>query len=399
MINLTPDLLRRATGCSREHAERAAPHLHAACALYGIHTVERMAAFLGQLSVESGRFQYLREIASGTAYENRRDLGNTEPGDGPRYRGRGWIQVTGRANYAAARDRMRARLPAMQMPDFEADPEALESPRWASLASADYWEAHGLNELADKSIDDARQIDRISRAINRGNPDAANPANAEVERRAAWILALNALRAIPQAPDAEQPKPEPPVRSDPYTEDGNMPLPLAPIITAVLPSIIESIPKLGKVFGSGSAVSERNIRAAELVVDAVKSATGAVNAQDAAERIASDPIARQAAAEAINDRWYDITESGGGGIEGAAKRAETYFTPGHWFWLNPSFWISTVLLSFPVMLMVDLFWVHPQAYEKELRVQIVTAVLAVIGMVGGYWIGTSLSSARKDTRQ
>src|SRR5688500_9056933 len=59
----------------------------------------REAHFMAQVLHESGGFQFKRELASGRAYEGRRDLGNTRSGDGPRYKGRGWIQVTGRANY------------------------------------------------------------------------------------------------------------------------------------------------------------------------------------------------------------------------------------------------------------------------------------------------------------
>ena len=96
-------------------------------------------------------------------------------------------------------------------------------------------------------------------------------------------------------------------------------MPLAPIAAAVLPSIISAIPKLGKLFGSGSEVADRNIKAAEMVVDVVTQATGAVNAQQAAERLASDPAAVQAATKAVDSIWYELSEAGGGGIEGRAR--------------------------------------------------------------------------------
>lgn len=170
---------------------------------------------------------------------------------------------------------------------------------------------------------------------------------------------------------------------------------IAPIIAAVLPSLIESIPKLGRVFGSGSQVAERNIKAAEVVVEVVTAATGAVNAQDAAEKIKADPVARAAAEKAVESIWYELTEAGGGGVEGARKANTATMESGISLWRNPAFLISLVLILMPMMLLVDVLFVHPTNYTGELRVQIVTAVLAVVGMVAGYWIGTSFSSARK----
>ena len=84
MIRILPDLLVRATGCTAERAATFADDLDGACTRYGINaTPARPAQFLAQLVVESGALRYVREIADGSAYEGRADLGNTEPGDGP----------------------------------------------------------------------------------------------------------------------------------------------------------------------------------------------------------------------------------------------------------------------------------------------------------------------------
>ena len=75
------------------------PHLQTLLPKYEINTPLRIAHFLAQVGHESLNFYYYREIASGKAYEGRKDLGNMEVGDGVRFRGRGIIQITGRANY------------------------------------------------------------------------------------------------------------------------------------------------------------------------------------------------------------------------------------------------------------------------------------------------------------
>ena len=102
----------------------------------------RETAFLAQVAHESGGFRYVTEIASGEAYEGRKDLGNTEPGDGRRFKGRGLIQLSGRENYRRCGE-------ALDL-DLIAQPELLEQPEYAAASAGWFWAAHGLNELADK---------------------------------------------------------------------------------------------------------------------------------------------------------------------------------------------------------------------------------------------------------
>lgn len=122
---------------------------------YQINTPKRQAAFLAQLSHESGSLRYVKEIASGEAYEGRKDLGNTQAGDGVRFKGRGLIQITGRANYEA--------LGIALNYDFLIDPEALEKPGAASLSAGWFWNKTNLNPLAD--IGDFK---KITKKINGG---------------------------------------------------------------------------------------------------------------------------------------------------------------------------------------------------------------------------------------
>lgn len=383
-LQITPALLAQAAGCTPMRAELFAGHLAEACSAYHISaTPERLAAFLAQIGHESASLRYVAEVWGPTTaqqrYEGRKDLGNTQSGDGSRYRGRGLIQTTGRANYAALRDRLRRRI-GPDVPDFEAEPEQLEHLRWAVWSAADYWDWRGLNALAD-----AGHFEQITRRINGG-------LNGQPDRLARWKRAREALQLNPIAAvkDSLTPAPTPELKT----------MPLPAILGALLPTLIESVPKLGKLFGSGSEVAERNVKAAELAMQIAQDALGARNAQEAVELAKADPAAAAKAAEAIEARWLELTEAGGDGIAGARRENRAYADKdGPRFWLNPAFWISLLLLAMPIMLLVDVFFIHPESYVGEIRTQIVTGVLLVIGMVGGYWIGTSFSSARKSEMQ
>lgn len=199
------------------------------------------------------------------------------------------------------------------------------------------------------------------------------------------------------APSTATPAPSAPQSTTPAsTPKGSF---MAPFIAAVLPALLDLVPKLGTLFSSGSETSERNIKAAQIVVDTAKEAISAKNEQDLLEMIQSDPAAAAQVRQAIEAKWYEITEVGGG-IAAARAANEKYMEPGApGFWLNPAFWITSILLLMPFLLLVDVLFVHPDSYSGELRVQIVTAVLTVIGVVGAYWLGTSFSSQRKTELQ
>lgn len=121
--------------------EFAAP-LNATMVKFYIDNPLREAAFIAQLAHESGELRYVHEIASGEAYEGRKDLGNTEPGDGKRFKGRGLIQITGRTNYAACGSAL--------VLDLINHPELLETAENACMSAGWFWAGHGLNALADK---------------------------------------------------------------------------------------------------------------------------------------------------------------------------------------------------------------------------------------------------------
>lgn len=125
------------------------------CDEFVITTPARQAAFLAQIAHESGSLQYTLELASGDDYEGREDLGNRQPGDGRRYKGRGLIQVTGRSNYAACGSAL--------MLDLIGHPELLEEPIGATRSAAWFWQSKGLNRLADED-----KFGSITKLINGG---------------------------------------------------------------------------------------------------------------------------------------------------------------------------------------------------------------------------------------
>ena len=105
----------------------------------------RIAAFLAQAAHESGEFRYMEELASGKEYEGRVDLGNTRPGDGAKFKGRGIFQLTGETNYE------RAGRELYDDPSWlVSNPDRAAQPDNACRIAGWFWKTHGLNELADK---------------------------------------------------------------------------------------------------------------------------------------------------------------------------------------------------------------------------------------------------------
>lgn len=157
------------------------PVLNDAMAHYQIIGVKRVAAFVAQVGHESGQLRYVRELGD-DAYLSKYDtgrlasrLGNTpeRDGDGQKYRGRGLIQITGRANYQAC-----GRALGL---DLIEQPALLEQPQWAAQSAAWFWASRELNALAD-----AGHFDAITQRINGGQNGAA-------ERRALYARALKVL--------------------------------------------------------------------------------------------------------------------------------------------------------------------------------------------------------------
>lgn len=157
------------------------PVLNTAMVRFQIVGTKRIAAFIAQIGHESGQFRYVRELGN-DQYLSKYDtgtlakrLGNTPEadGDGQKYRGRGLIQITGRANYMMCGEALAL--------DLVNQPELLEKPQHACMSAAWFWASRGLNTLAD-----ADQFDTITRRINGGQNGAA-------DRQALYARALKVL--------------------------------------------------------------------------------------------------------------------------------------------------------------------------------------------------------------
>ena len=174
---MTPKQLAIATGARIDRAEEWLPSIESAMAEFEINTPARKAAFLAQVGHESGGLHWTVELWGPTdaqrRYEGRADLGNYAIGDGYRFRGRGLLQTTGRANYKATGDALGV--------DLLSTPEELGKPPLAARSAGWFWKKNKLNELAD-----SRDFRLITRRINGGY-------NGYEERLKLWEAAKEVL--------------------------------------------------------------------------------------------------------------------------------------------------------------------------------------------------------------
>ncbi len=169
--------------------------LNSSLDLYDITTYDRIAHFMSQTAHESGLGNYTKEIASGAAYEGRMDLGNTQSGDGPRFKGAGYIQLTGRMNYQAFANAI-------------GDPRVMEGVDYVSVtypwsSAGFWWSKAGMNRF----IDDGYSVEQVTRAVN-GGYNGLNHRKEMFERwshqnpREVWGNMKNAIEQVQQ--DNEQ---------------------------------------------------------------------------------------------------------------------------------------------------------------------------------------------------
>lgn len=156
---ITLEMFAKCTGANIDRANVFYTLMIAAMDEYGIDTPIRQAAFLSQVGEESGGLHWMSEIWGPTPaqlhYEFDKDLGNTQAGDGERFKGRGLIETTGRYNYGVISKELGV--------DFITNPEKLALPEYAVKSACSFWRKHSLNALADKE-----DIHGITMKVNGG---------------------------------------------------------------------------------------------------------------------------------------------------------------------------------------------------------------------------------------
>jgi len=189
---ITADHLARIAGRKTALMPALAEWMNALCPQYEIDTAREYAHFLAQACHETDHFKTLREYASGSAYEGRADLGNSQAGDGVRFRGRGIFQTTGRANY------LQLGIKKGRRDLFVNHPELLEQPELAVWSACEYWATRGLNDPANHGDEELLRkkhrgqilqlspVEFISYTVNGGNRGLD-------ERKAFYATALSIL--------------------------------------------------------------------------------------------------------------------------------------------------------------------------------------------------------------
>ena len=176
-MTITAEQLKAiAFSISDERVSKFLEPLNTAMDKFGITSAPAQAMFLAQVMHESGECRYVLELASGTAYEGRKDLGNTSPGDGVKYKGRGLIQITGKLNYIA--------LGKVLVIDCVTNPSLVEDPTNAAMSAAWYWNCRGLTAIAEGNTETAFKL--VTKKINGGY-------NGYDDRLKYWIRAKKAL--------------------------------------------------------------------------------------------------------------------------------------------------------------------------------------------------------------
>jgi muramidase (phage lysozyme) len=170
-----------------------------------------------------------------------------------------------------------------------------------------------------------------------------------------------------------------------------------PFIEAAFTELLKNLPSLGKLFGSGSEVSNRNIAAMEVAVNVVKEAVGAKNEQEAVEIVKTDPAQAKAADDAVRANAYEIAGVDMSGVGEARKHDQIRAAEPIPFWKSsPAFWITVLLM--PLLyytVRTILTGSVAEGFSGEFKASVGSAVISgILGGTVGFWLGASFTTSR-----
>jgi putative chitinase len=161
-FKITVEQLTAIVGSYNANLPEIVEWMNKTCTRYGINSPLTYAYFLGQVIYETGGFVYLSEPGSGAQYEGSENLGNTTPGDGKKYKGRGLLLVTGKRSYQQFGI-------LWGEPDlFIITPTLLEKPRYAVWSACEFWKSRGIVELSKQLDADGAVFELITKKVNGG---------------------------------------------------------------------------------------------------------------------------------------------------------------------------------------------------------------------------------------
>ena len=162
---------------------------------------------------------------------------------------------------------------------------------------------------------------------------------------------------------------------------------MPPFLLAALPALLDCVPKLATIFGSGTEVADRNIKAVQLAVDVAKTAAGAANEQALVESL-KDPAVAATVKAAVENVWFELTQN----VDGipAARVANS---AGGEFWKQPAIYVTGLLMP---LVYFTVWRVLTGEFSAEVQSMVIASMVSgVLSAVTGFWLGTSFSSARK----